>query len=1058
MTKRRLVAAFVVVSSFAIGWAATPGDHVTMGPPNIVVRAGQGSVSIMANNDGSNALAISGIGQDASCSMTDGTTLTAAFQNFPSNMFTFPVGTQQGVNINCPATGPSSSQQGIRRCEFFLKTDDTPAGRLADFTGVCLYQSAITALSASPSPVNFGSPMVGSSQAAVFTLTTTTAVGGLYYSIMDGEENYSISMPCIGPHCLDPVPLGAGGQRNITVVCSPKRIGNLDTVMHIVGDNGVRLSAPIPLNCSGSGTAGGGEINLSQEIVTLAEPAPGGMQTANVTLQNASATDALVISSMQFAGANSWTLTSAPCPTFPCTIAPLDMVNLEFEFHPSIIDGTPTDNDATFTITSNDVDEGTKVISLVGTGEGTTLVVDSNITPPVVIGPTTAGVPVTRVFTFRNQPATEPLPFNVSISNNPTFGLDVTFGSIAANGTVDVTVTCTPPTAGTHVADFSLMAMPSLGTAPIEFQVECTAVGGTTSGGEINLSQTTIVRAININAGPAAPANVTVHNDSLSESLTITNMQFAGSTAWSLGPACALPCVIAPNDMINLELTFDPSMIETVAQDNNASFTITSSDLDEGTTTISLDGTGQGTTLNAEFDLTPPISVGTGPVGDPITRVFVFSNVPSTEPLPWNASITNPSMFSINMMSGSIATVGSVPIAVTCTPQSVGTVMADFSFMAMPTVGTAPINFTVECTGTAPGTTLSWSPSTIALGDVRIGTAPIMRDVNLDSTAGSLTPGTPVETPNVSQVTLSAVAPTPINMNGGSKFTVTFDPGTVEGPVATTITLAAGTETATVNFSANVVQAQLAAPADVDFGSVCVGQTVAARTLKLVSTGSATIHMAQRPELEAMTASPFTLAYVSPTAYPVDLDTNEEATVTVAPKPMAAGSYVDHLSWMTDATNPRTRLEIDYIADAGGVTPGAVMFAMAQVKQSSAPETVTIQNCAAGTMTIGALAFDPPGEFMAISAVPASLGPGESAEVTLAFTPQQNGVRTSTLTIPTSTGELSVMLSGTGLGGTSNLGQPASLYACDCSSGDPASGFVIVLALVFPLIPRRRRR
>jgi hypothetical protein len=102
--------------------------------------------------------------------------------------------------------------------------------------------------------------------------------------------------------------------------------------------------------------------------------------------------------------------------------------------------------------------------------------------------------------------------------------------------------------------------------------------------------------------------------------------------------------------------------------------------------------------------------------------------------------------------------------------------------------------------------------------------------------------------------------------------------------------------------------------------------------------------------------------------------------------------------------------------------------------------------------------FDPPGEFMPISAVPTTLAPGEAVEVTLVFTPLQNGTRISTLTIPTSSGDLTVMLSGIGCGAPSTRGTPASLYACDCQTGDPASGFVIVLALVFPLIPRRRRR
>lgn len=282
--KLRLAAAFIV-GTIAIVAAAVP-EHITMGPPNIRVKIGPGSTAITAKNDGQNSIIVTGIDRDASCLMsTHGDGITAEFANFPSNMFTFAVG-DQPVVMFCPSGGPSSAQKGIRRCEFFIKKDDTMTGRLADFSVICLYQT-MPALSATPAPLMFGTVPVGGMQSATFSVSTSSATAGLYFSIVDGDNNYALTAPCVGVHCLDPVPLPSGALRLVTVNCTPTRSGNLDTVLHIVGDNGLHLATPLSLICSGAAPTTGGEINLSQEIVTRSQPVLAGPTSASVTLENA---------------------------------------------------------------------------------------------------------------------------------------------------------------------------------------------------------------------------------------------------------------------------------------------------------------------------------------------------------------------------------------------------------------------------------------------------------------------------------------------------------------------------------------------------------------------------------------------------------------------------------------------------------------------------------------------------------------------------------------------------------------------------------------------------
>jgi hypothetical protein len=591
-----------------------------------------------------------------------------------------------------------------------------------------------------------------------------------------------------------------------------------------------------------------------------------------------------------------------------------------------------------------------------------------------------------------------------------------------------------------------------------------TEAGSSAMGGDILLSQTVVTLALQVMNGMVS-GDVTLKNSHPTESLEIKAFSLTGSTDWHLivtAPCDVLPCTLGPNDMVNLTFNFSPSVIG----EADGMLTIGSCDPDEGMAEITLDGTGLGTTLGLATTVSPPVSLGLGPIGSPLPgHTFTFFNNPATQPLPVNIMVTNttiPPTFTANMAGATIPMNGTQDIVVTCTPRQAGTVSGTLIVAGMATYG-SPQQVDVECTGTSG--TLSVAPNTIALGDVRIDGAGFrtVETVLLNTTGSPLTvaAGHPIEQPAIQQVALTPATPQTIVMGPGSMFNVSFDPGNVEGPVSTTIELTAGGEMASIPFSANVVRAVLDEPANVNFGSLCVGKPLPPpQDLTIKSTGSATIHMAQRPELEMMAGSPFSLLRVAPTdsGYPTDLATNDEASVRVEVKPgLDAGSYVDYVAWKTDATSPRTKLEVSFVDDAGGISPGAVMFDAADVKQTAAPRMVTVTNCAMGDMTLAIPVFDPPGEFRVISAVPATLAPNESATLTLVFMPQGSGVRMSQMTIPTSTGDLVVTLTGTGLGDPSARGGPASLYACDCSSGDPVSGFVIVFALVVPLIPRRRR-
>ncbi|MBA3499045.1 MAG: choice-of-anchor D domain-containing protein, partial [Deltaproteobacteria bacterium] len=385
--------------------------------------------------------------------------------------------------------------------------------------------------------------------------------------------------------------------------------------------------------------------------------------------------------------------------------------------------------------------------------------------------------------------------------------------------------------------------------------VVCTSTGSGASatGGDINLSETVVTRSTPVMG--MVTATVTLQNAHPTEPLEIQAFTQTGSNAWSMTastPCDVLPCTIAPMGMILLTFNFAPMAIGEL----DGLMTIGSCDPDEGAAVIMLEGTGLGTTLGLSTPVNPPVSFGSGPIGTALTpQTFTVYNMPATQPLGVSIMVTNttaPPTFTVNMAGATIPTNGTQDIVVTCTPRIAGTVTGTFIVTGMATFGD-PVQFQVECTGTSG--TLSVVPSTIALGDARIdnGGFRVVETVLLNTNGPPLTiaAGHPVEQPAIPHIALTPAMPQSIVMGPGSSFNVSFDPGTVEGPVSTMINLSAGSEMVSIPFSANVVRAVLDAPANVNFGSLCVGKPLPPpQELRIKSTGTATIHMAQRPELE----------------------------------------------------------------------------------------------------------------------------------------------------------------------------------------------------------------
>ena len=661
--------------------------------------------------------------------------------------------------------------------------------------------------------------------------------------------------------------------------------------------------------------------------------------------------------------------------------------------------------------------------------------------------------------------------FEISIPCNPDAAYcDGVIQPINLGQSATVFVKCSPRSAGLHTAQLEV-ATDTAQRFDQPVMLSCNGSAATIP--VLGVSPDTVDIATPVEV-VSTTAQTTVHVENLgADTLQVTDIRTVdvdtgAAVDWTFalsGTCTGTPCSLTNAQLVNVNLTFDPSAIGT----RHASLLISFHDTIDRTRSIPLVGVGQGATLDLVANAAT-LDFGTVPVGHSSMLAFGLANRGNRDTAAALATTPAGAPFTLNPATMTTVSPGVVKsVMVTCTPAMAGSATTSISAQSSDTDGSLPIAITATCNGTiAP---LFANPTALTLGEIRIGSGPQAFPIQIESTGAQLTiagvPALDIANPNVAVGSASSPTTT-------SEVTVTIDPQT-EGDLKTDLVVAdTGGDSVKIPIVTRIVTPSYTVPPALDVGTFCVGQPTASSNVALSSNGTATLALG---EPTVSSASPFLLSFTSPSVYPAILPAGQTATLAVTPERQAVPTTLtDTLTWTTDvdsALTSTTAITASFITTGGAIGPPILDFGKEPVHLVvDDAQRVMIQNCNGSVLEL-----DPPTIKSPFSIdspnFPATLDPNETATFSVGFHPTKINTNdapltfTDTLTIssPQLMGApLQVQLVGTSItdgssgvdaGTGSGAIQDTSFYACSCNSNAPGGGLPIVLALALVIVRRR---
>jgi hypothetical protein len=314
------------------------------------------------------------------------------------------------------------------------------------------------------------------------------------------------------------------------------------------------------------------------------------------------------------------------------------------------------------------------------------------------------------------------------------------------------------------------------------------------------------------------------------------------------------------------------------------------------------------------------------------------------------------------------------------------------------TVTSAAATLTVNAAPVAPTITTQPANQTVTAGQtvtftvVAGGTAPLSYQWQKNGV-------------NIAGATSSSyTTPATMTSDSGSTFrvVVTNSAGTVTSSAATLTVNPAPTPAIQVSSTS------------ITFPSGVVGTTTS-QALIITNTGTATLSITQINE----TGAAFSVSGFS--SLPLNVNAGQQATITVAFTPTAAGSASGSISIVSNAPTSPTAVSLGGSGVAAtltlNITPTSLSFGSITTGISSAAQMVTITNTGNSNVVISQMTLSGAGYSMTGGSTPVTLSPSQNLTLSVTFSPTIAGSASGSISIVSNaTGSpAAVTLSGTGV-------------------------------------------
>src|SRR5712692_6520400 len=558
--------------------------------------------------------------------------------------------------------------------------------------------------------------------------------------------------------------------------------------------------------------------------------------------------------------------------------------------------------------------------------------------------------------------------------------------TIASGQSATLSVTYSPQTGG----DVSGTVVIS-STAPVP-SVTVSLSGAAVAAGQLTVNPSTIGFG-KVPVGHSKTQSGTLTNSGHTN-LTISQAMVNGSDFQV--SSLNLPLTLAPSHSTSFSVTFKPKSTGSANGMISMSFGVSLSTsggrrrphatTKTETMTVPVTGTG---TMPAQLTVTPAsLSFGSVQVGSSQTLSETLTNTGDSSLTISQATVTGAG-FSASGFSlpATLAAGQSETFNVMFAPQSGG---AASGYLSVTSDASSPApGVSLSGTGVTAGS-LAPSPSSLSFGTVQVGTSQTLQETLTNSGGSSL---------SISQATVTGSGfsvsglnlPATLAAGQSVTFSVMFAPqsgGAASGYLSVTSNASNSTLRVSLSGAGATAGALSASPSSISFGSLQVGNN-STRSETLTNSGGSSVTISQAN----ITGSGFSITGLN---LPLTLIPGQSFTFGTVFAPTSPGSANGSISVISDASNSTLTVSLAGTGTVTGqlsISPATLDFGSVVVGQS---KSLTATLSATGSsVTVSSATTSTPEFALSGLSLPSTIAAGQSASVTVTFTPQASGTATA---------------------------------------------------------------